>query len=181
MEFTKAHGTANDFVVLADPHDRLEVSAHLVRALCDRRRGIGADGVIRIGGATPDGGPGQIFMDYRNADGSIVEMCGNGVRVTAKYAVDHGLVTPGEDGTVVIGTRSGPKPVRIVGRHDDGTVADVEVDMGPPIFVPADVPFDPAAAASAGDGDDLGELDVGLGREGGVGLDLGAQRGHRRG
>ncbi|MEX2504770.1 MAG: diaminopimelate epimerase [Egicoccus sp.] len=153
MEFTKAHGTANDFVVLADPHDELEVSAHLVRALCDRRRGIGADGVIRIGGPTADGG--QLFMDYRNGDGSIVEMCGNGVRVTAKYAVDHGLVTPGDGGTVVIGTRGGPKPVRIVGRHDDGTVADVEVDMGPPIFAPADVPFEPAAAAAAADDDVL--------------------------
>ena len=61
MEFTKAHGTANDFVVLADPDDRLELSGHLVRALCDRRRGIGADGVIRIGA--------DCFMDYRNADG----------------------------------------------------------------------------------------------------------------
>ena len=177
MEFTTAHGTANDFVVLADPDDQLALSAHLVRALCDRRRGIGADGVIRIGGQTPgrgatsersarDGGPdpsGAVFMDYRNGDGSIVEMCGNGVRVTAKYAVDHGLVTPHDDGTVVIGTRSGPKPVRIVARHDDGTVAEVEVDMGPPIFAAADVPFDPAATtpATAGDataGDGEGRL-----------------------
>ncbi|MBS3942455.1 MAG: diaminopimelate epimerase [Actinobacteria bacterium] len=162
MEFTKAHGTANDFVVLADPHDHLEVSAHLVRALCDRRRGIGADGVIRIGS--------DLFMDYRNADGSIVEMCGNGVRVTAKYAVDHGLVTPGDDGTVVIGTRAGPKPVRVVGRNDDGTVAEVEVDMGPPIFAPAEVPFEPAADAADGlvhtvtvDGHDLDVAVVSMG------------------
>jgi diaminopimelate epimerase len=138
MEFTKSHGTANDFVVLADLEDRLELSAELVRALCDRRRGIGADGVLRLGRPSD----GDVFMDYRNADGSIVEMCGNGVRVVAKHVVDHGLVTPTEDGTVVVDTRSGPKPVRIVARHDDGTVAEVEVDMGPPILQAGQVPFD---------------------------------------
>ncbi|MFA9431196.1 diaminopimelate epimerase [Egicoccus sp. AB-alg2] len=146
MDFTKAHGTANDFVVLADPEDRLDVPAHLVRALCDRRRGIGADGVIRIG-AVADPADGDVFMDYRNADGSIVEMCGNGVRVTAKHAVDRGLARPREDGTVVVATRSGPKPVRIVARHPDGTVAEVEVDMGPPVLTPTEVPFDLAATA----------------------------------
>jgi diaminopimelate epimerase len=138
MEFTKAHGTANDFVVLVDPHDRLDLPAELVRALCDRRRGLGADGVLRLGRPAE----GDVFMDYRNADGSVVEMCGNGVRVVAKHAVDHGLVTPSPDGTVVVDTRSGPKPVRVVARHDDGTVAEVEVDMGTPVLEPAEVPFD---------------------------------------
>jgi diaminopimelate epimerase len=138
MEFTKSHGAANDFVVLADLDDRLELSAELVRALCDRRRGIGADGVLRLGRPSA----GDVFMDYRNADGSIVEMCGNGVRVVAKHVVDHGLVTPAEDGTVVIGTRSGPKPVRVVGRHAGGEVAEVEVDMGPPVLHPPEVPFE---------------------------------------
>jgi diaminopimelate epimerase len=138
MEFTKAHGTANDFVVLVDPQDRLDLPAELVRALCDRRRGLGADGVLRLGRPAE----GDVFMDYRNADGSVVEMCGNGVRVVAKHAVDHGLVTPTGDGTVVVDTRSGPKPVRVVARHDDGTVAEVEVDMGPPVLEPAQVPFE---------------------------------------
>jgi diaminopimelate epimerase len=138
MEFTKAHGTANDFVVLVDPHDRLDLPAELVRALCDRRRGLGADGVLRLGRPAE----GDVFMDYRNADGSVVEMCGNGVRVVAKHAVDHGLATPTGDGTVVVDTRSGPKPVRVVARHDDGTVAEVEVDMGPPLLEPAQVPFE---------------------------------------
>jgi diaminopimelate epimerase len=139
MEFTKAHGTANDFVVFADLEDRLELSDVLVRALCDRRRGVGADGVIRIGGPTAGG---AVFMDYRNADGSIVEMCGNGVRVVAKHVVDHGLAEPDRDGTVVIGTRAGRRPVRVAARHDDGTVAEVEVDMGPPSVDPAEVPFE---------------------------------------
>jgi diaminopimelate epimerase len=143
MEFTKSHGTANDFVVLADLGDDLELSAELVRALCDRRRGVGADGVLRLG--RPLGG--DVFMDYRNADGSVVEMCGNGVRVVAKHVVDHGLVEPAADGTVVVDTRSGPKPVRIVARHDDGSVAEVEVDMGPPILRAPDVPFEAAPGA----------------------------------
>jgi diaminopimelate epimerase len=138
MEFTKAHGTANDFVVLADLDDRVELSDVLVRALADRRRGVGGDGVIRI---APGGDDADVFMDYRNADGSIVEMCGNGVRVVAKHVVDHGMVRSGADGTVRIGTRAGVKPVRIAGRHPDGTVASVTVDMGPPRLAPAEVPF----------------------------------------
>jgi len=93
--FVKAHGTGNDFVVLPD----LDGSVHgdldpaVVAALCDRRRGIGADGVLRVlrgrDGAAP------WFMDYRNADGSVAEMCGNGVRVFARYLVEAGLVDPG--------------------------------------------------------------------------------------
>ncbi len=139
MEFTLAHGTANDFVLLTDLDDRLELSASFVRALADRRRGLGADGVIRIGRGTGDA---HVFMDYRNADGSIVEMCGNGVRVVAKHVVDHGLVAVGPDGLVRIGTRAGTKPLRIVDRHADGRVATVHVDMGPPILETGAVPFD---------------------------------------
>lgn len=138
MEFTLAHGTANDFVVFTDLDDRLVLSAGLVRALADRRRGLGADGVIRIGGGGEDA---DVFMDYRNADGSVVEMCGNGVRVVAKHVVDHQLVEPTGDGVVRVGTRAGVKPVRIVGRHADGRVASVAVDMGPPKFRPELVPF----------------------------------------
>lgn len=139
MEFTKAHGTANDFVVLTDLDDRLELSAVFVRALTDRRRGVGGDGVIRIGAGGDDA---DVFMDYRNADGSIGEMCGNGVRVVAKHVVDGELVAARDDGTVVIGTRAGLKPVRIVAWHDDGTVAQVAVDMGAPQLDPALVPFE---------------------------------------
>lgn len=138
MDFTLAHGTANDFVLLADLDDRLELPPGLVRALADRRTGLGADGVIRIGGG---GAQADAFMDYRNADGSVVEMCGNRVRVVAKHLVDHGYVTPGPDGTVRIGTRAGVKPVRIVARHGDGQVATVAVDMGLPTTRPEQIPF----------------------------------------
>lgn len=150
MDVIKAHGTGNDFVVLPDVNDRLEVPVALVRALTDRRRGIGGDGVIRLGAPPADQPDADVFMDYRNADGTAVEMCGNGVRVTAKLAVDHGLVQPadgdvaGTHGEVVrVATRGGTKPV-VVHRGDDGTVAEVTVDMGPPILAPADVPFESA-------------------------------------
>lgn len=139
MDYILAHGTQNDFVVLPDLQDRLEIPDVLVRALTHRRQGLGADGVIRIG----SGGAGaDAFMDYRNADGSRVQMCGNGVRVTAKYLVDHGLVTPDTRGVVRIATRSGIKPVTVTARHSDGTVAQVAVDMGPAEFTPSLVPFE---------------------------------------
>jgi diaminopimelate epimerase len=138
MEFTKAHGTANDFVVLTDLDDRIELSAVLVRALTDRRRGIGGDGVIRIGPGTGDA---DVFMDYRNADGSVVETCGNGLRVVAKHVVDHGLSAPPDGQPLRVGTRAGVKPV-VVHLGPDGRVAEATVDMGPPVFDPAEVPFE---------------------------------------
>lgn len=137
MDFTKSHGTGNDFVVLVDLDDRLALTAALVRALTDRRRGVGADGVLRL---TADPSGADVFMDYRNADGTVVEMCGNGVRVVAKHALDHGIVARDRE-EVVVGTRAGPKPVRVTDRHDDGRVARLVVDMGAPRTAPADVPL----------------------------------------
>ncbi len=120
LRFAKGHGTENDFVLLPDPDDELVLDAALVRALCDRRAGIGADGVLRV---TREGG--AWFMDYRNADGSIAEMCGNGVRVYARYLVHAGLAEPG---TLPLGTRGGVKTVTV------SAEGDVVVDMGPPVF-----------------------------------------------
>ena len=141
MQFTLAHGTANDFVVLPDLDDAVELTASFAAALADRRRGLGGDGVIRIGAPPPEQRDAQVFMDHRNADGSHAEMCGNGVRVVAKHVVDHGLVLPGPDGVVHVATRSGTKAVRVATRDDDGRVAAVTVDMGPPEFDPVRVPF----------------------------------------
>jgi diaminopimelate epimerase len=123
----KAHGTGNDFVLLPDPDDRIVLDANLVRALCDRHRGVGGDGVIRVGPAR-DGADGDVFMDYWNADGSVAEMCGNGVRCVAKYVVDRGQVGD----TVRVDTRGGIKAVEVVARHPDKKVAAVRVDMGAP-------------------------------------------------
>ncbi len=139
MQFTKAHGTGNDFVVLADLEDRLDLPAELVRALCDRHTGVGGDGVLRLG-APPQGA--DVFMDYRNADGTAVQMCGNGVRVTAKHLVDHGLVAPTAE-VVRVATRSGIKNVRVQ-RDADGLLARAEVDMGAADHAPERVPFAPA-------------------------------------
>ncbi|GAA5171888.1 diaminopimelate epimerase [Pseudonocardia eucalypti] len=126
--FRKGHGTENDFVLLPDPDGALELTESRVRALCDRHRGLGADGVLRVVRGAAAGRPDtEWFMDYRNADGSVAEMCGNGVRVFARYLVEAGLVT-GEE--LVVGTRGGPKPVWL---RPDGeiTVAMGEVRTGP--------------------------------------------------
>ena len=146
MRFAKGHGTENDFVILLDPDGVEGLTAGFARRLCDRRAGIGADGVLRAvraaaygtagpgdessgrgsganGAAGLGGGAGEAewFMDYRNADGSLAEMCGNGIRVFARYLAQLGLVA-GQEFTVA--TRSGPRRVRL------GTGGDVTADMG---------------------------------------------------
>jgi diaminopimelate epimerase len=128
VRFAKGHGTENDFVVLPDPDGVLELTEARVQALCDRRRGLGADGVLRVVHGGPHGpsaldaaGEDAWFMDYRNADGTVAEMCGNGVRVFARYLVDSGLAPAGE---MVVSTRSGPRAVV-------AAAGDVTVDMGP--------------------------------------------------
>jgi diaminopimelate epimerase len=131
MIFAKGHGTGNDFVILPDVDDRLQLTAELVRRLCDRRTGIGGDGVLRIvaggsGGSAPGastvGTTAPWFMDYWNADGSIAEMCGNGIRVFARYLLDHGLAAGPE---LAIETRAGVRTVRQESREL------FSVDMGP--------------------------------------------------
>ena len=128
MRFVKGHGTENDFVILPDPDGSLELTPALVAAVCDRRAGIGADGVLRVVRSKAfghDSAP-EWFMDYRNADGSIAEMCGNGVRVFARYLVEAGLAVPGD---LAIATRGGVRHVRL------GPSGDVTVDMGAPVLL----------------------------------------------
>ena len=120
MRYAKGHGTGNDFIVVPDLDDQLELGAEVVRALCDRHTGIGADGVLRV--VRTDSVPVPWFMDYRNADGSIAEMCGNGIRVYARYLLQHGLA---DSPDVAIATRSGVRTVRL---EADGALT---VDMGP--------------------------------------------------
>ena len=154
LPFIKAHGTENDFVVLIDVDDQLEdvgvLTDELVAALCDRRAGIGGDGFLRIVRNDPDmaaagtdsgSGPGtqtsasteqpRWFMDYRNADGSIAEMCGNGIRVFAHVLASQGLETARE---FDVATRAGTKRIVIHDLTGDGphgpARAEVEVGMG---------------------------------------------------
>lgn len=101
-EYTLAHATGNDFVFFADPENAVALSEQLVRALCDRRRGLGADGVI-VAVAAEESSPARWFMDYRNADGSIAQMCGNGARAFVQFLIDSGL----EVDPTVIQTRAG--------------------------------------------------------------------------
>jgi diaminopimelate epimerase len=130
VQFLKGHGTGNDFVVLPDPDGQLALTPALVAALCDRRRGIGADGVLRVVRSAKDpdaaglAAEAEWFMDYRNADGSSAEMCGNGVRVVTRFLLDAGWATPTVGG-LPVATRAGVVRV-LVG---DGSIA---VDMGLP-------------------------------------------------
>jgi diaminopimelate epimerase len=135
--FAKGHGTQNDFVLLPDLDAKLTLTPAVVSALCDRRRGLGADGVLRVTTAdavlaagvldrVPDGVTADDwYMDYRNADGSTAQMCGNGARVFAHYLRASGLESRDE---FVVGSLAGPRPVVL--HSVDATNADVSVDMG---------------------------------------------------
>lgn len=127
MRFAKWNGIGNDFVMLADPGDALSLSPEAVAMLCDRHTGIGADGVIRV---APGRDGADLFMDYVNSDGSIGEMCGNGIRCLALYARKEGMTDKDE---LKISTRAGTKLVWVQGDR-------VRVDMGAPIFNPRDIP-----------------------------------------
>jgi diaminopimelate epimerase len=113
---TYGHGTENDFVIVFDPANEITISDSQVAAICNRETGIGADGFIR---ATQKDG--RWFMDYRNADGSLAEMCGNGIRVMAKYLVERGHLG---EGIFAIDTRDGLKHLRVP------ATGDITVNMG---------------------------------------------------
>jgi diaminopimelate epimerase len=121
VPFVKGHGTENDFVLLPDLMGTLEVTPAQVRAICDRHAGIGADGVIRVAPA-PAGGPAAFVMDYRNADGSLAEMCGNGARLFARYLVDAGWAPAGR---LTFDTRGGTRTAQVP------DIGDVTIEMGP--------------------------------------------------
>ena len=137
VQFSKGHGTQNDFVVLPDVDATLSLTPGVIATLCDRRRGIGADGLLRVtraGAAQQAGVFGELpagvaaddwYMDYRNADGSIAQMCGNGVRVFAHYLRASGLESRNE---FVVGSLAGPRPVVL--HSVDEVNAEVTVEMG---------------------------------------------------
>ncbi|MBS2535666.1 diaminopimelate epimerase [Catenulispora sp. NF23] len=140
---TKGHGTENDFVIVPDPDGALsaQLTPTRVAELCDRRAGIGADGVLHVvrtanmAGYEEQAVEAEFFMDYRNADGSVAEMCGNGVRVFALFLTARGFVKGGAIGEPVqfsVGTRGGIKRVTLKATGEQ--TADVTVDMGVPVF-----------------------------------------------
>jgi len=132
VEFTKGHGTGNDFILVLDRAGQMDFSAQQVAAMCDRHFGIGADGVIIVKPTAKDpqvteliaSEPDAIwFMDYRNSDGSKSEMCGNGIRVFARYLLENGLATLTDGSTLPVATRNGIKDLT-------ATVNGFAVDLG---------------------------------------------------
>ncbi len=140
MRIWKYHGTGNDFVMLEDLDDRHPLTAGLVAALCDRHLGVGADGVIRVTGGRAATGSGEVrqdfFMDYRNADGSLAEMCGNGIRCLGKLVFERGHTEATE---LEVGSRDGPKHLSL--RVEEGVVQAVTVGMGQAAFARSAIPM----------------------------------------
>jgi diaminopimelate epimerase len=175
FDFLKGHGTENDFVVVPDPDGDLlgGVEPELVATICDRRAGIGGDGLIRVVRCSSSGDPAaeaaaaqgvEWFMDHRNRDGSSAEMCGNGARVFARYLDEAGLVDTSVP--LLIGTRGGIKRVTY---EADGTVTvdmgkptlrgDVKITVGQRSWVAANVDMgNPHAVATVADLDEAGPL-----------------------
>jgi len=132
IQFTKGHGTGNDFVLVLDKVGQLDLSEAEIRKICDRNFGIGADGLIVV---RPTAGsevedllseePGATwFMDYRNRDGSKAEMCGNGIRVFARFLLENSLAEIPAGSTLPVATRAGIKDLT-------QTATGFAVDLGP--------------------------------------------------
>ncbi|WP_405937492.1 diaminopimelate epimerase [Streptomyces sp. NBC_00726] len=148
IPFTKGNGAGNDFLVLHDPGNQLALTPAVISQLCDRRTGIGADGILRavLCGRSPEArryaGQATWFMDYRNADGSLGGMCGNGIRVLTRHLTHHHHSPPGR---LTLATRAGLRSVSIT---ESGPSGEVTVHMGRPhLPLPSD-----ALAVTAGQG-----------------------------
>ena len=121
IRFTKGHGTGNDFVLIDDFENSLELTEEQIRSICHRNFGIGADGVIfavrtensEVANLLDEDPACEWFMDYRNADGSKAEMCGNGIRVFARYLTEKGLARISPGATLPIATRNGIKDLTV--------------------------------------------------------------------
>jgi diaminopimelate epimerase len=149
IHFTKGQGTGNDFVIFADPDGDVNLTPVQIASICDRHFGVGADGVIRAirsrnlpegSAALAEDEAAEWFMDYHNADGTPSEMCGNGIRVFARFLIDAGLTTLSDGETLPIGTRSG---VRDVQRNLRGFQVDLgrwSLDGGEPLVRAKELP-----------------------------------------
>jgi diaminopimelate epimerase len=148
LDFVKLHGLGNDFVFIDDFSGEIELSSEQVACICDRHFGVGADGVILV--RPSDRSECAAYMHYVNADGSLSQMCGNGVRCFAKYLVDRGYVQASA-GRFVADTLSGPRPIAFqVDECEKMTKA--TVDMGHPILDPKSVPVSLQADAVSQEG-----------------------------
>ena len=135
-DFTKIHGAGNDFVFIEDMKDQLHFTPEQIAEVCDRHFGVGGDGLILV---KPSNNPQcDAFMCYYNSDGSVAQMCGNGVRCFAKYLVDNKLVDVAR-GYVDVDTLAGAKHIEFELDGDEKLVL-AKVNMGQPILDPATVP-----------------------------------------
>ncbi|TFC25903.1 diaminopimelate epimerase [Cryobacterium sp. TMT2-18-3] len=179
LNFTKGHGTGNDFVLFSDPDGQIDLTPSQIRAICDRRFGIGADGIIRAVRSTSlaagaialaEDDAAEWFMDYWNADGTVSEMCGNGIRVYTRFLVEQGLTTLDRGDTLCIGTRGG---VRDVQRGATGYQVDLgrwRLDGGEPLVRAKDLPVarpglginvgNPHVVVALADDDELAGVDL---------------------
>ncbi|TFC59092.1 diaminopimelate epimerase [Cryobacterium sp. TMT2-15-1] len=179
LNFTKGHGTGNDFVLFSDPDGQIDLTPSQIRAICDRRFGIGADGIIRAVRSTSlaagaialaEDDAAEWFMDYWNADGTVSEMCGNGIRVYTRFLVEQGLTTLDCGDTLCIGTRGG---VRDVQRGATGYQVDLgrwRLDGGEPLVRAKDLPVarpglginvgNPHVVVALADDDELAGVDL---------------------
>lgn len=176
LHFTKGHGTGNDFVLYTDPEGEMPLTPSQIAALCDRHFGIGADGVIRAVKSSKlnrKHEPGQIvsdpagaaaleedsaaewFMDYYNSDGSLSEMCGNGIRVYAKYLLETGLTSINPGDSLPIGTRAGVRDLTAQGTSFQVDMGRWSFDGGEPV-----VKVDGVAVARPGIGINVGNPHV---------------------
>lgn len=129
--FFKYHGLGNDFVVLDRRRSNQDITLEAAVAICDRRRGVGADGVLVL---LPDA-QAAARMSVHNADGSVAEMCGNGLRCAAKYLVDTSGEKPEQ---ILVETGAGPLSCRPT--YKNGEVDEVEIAMGPARLVADHLP-----------------------------------------
>jgi diaminopimelate epimerase len=179
LHFSKGHGTGNDFVLFMDPDGERDLTPGQIATICDRHFGVGADGVIRaVRSAKLDDGAAALaedadaewFMDYHNADGSVAEMCGNGIRVYVQYLIENGLVTLAPGDTLPIGTRAG---VRDVQRSANGFHVDLgrwELDGTEPLVRAKELPVarpglginigNPHVVVALADEDELSSADL---------------------
>ena len=132
IHFTKGHGTGNDFVLFADPDGEIDLTPAQLVALADRHFGVGGDGVLRAvrsknipegAAALAEDDGAEWFMDYHNSDGSVSEMCGNGIRVFTRFLIANGLASLGQGETLPIGTRGGVRDMQ-------ANLSGFQVDLG---------------------------------------------------
>lgn len=133
IEFSKLNGQGNDFIVIDATVNHIKLSGDHIIRMCDRNFGIGADGVILVEPSKVS----DLKMDYYNRDGSVAEMCGNGIRCMARFAYENNLIGH-KSKNFDIETLSGIKKIFL--NIDGGKVEDIKVDMGAPEFKPENIP-----------------------------------------